>query len=88
MVQLTLLKKMFGDFSASVAAPAGKGVARWRPVILKAAAVMKESVTDADVNAILRQIQRESGGNEKITQSSAVWDVNTAAGNPARGFVK
>ncbi|MEI2390552.1 phage tail tape measure protein [Priestia megaterium] len=82
------IKKMFGDFGASVAAPAGKGVARWRPVILKAAAVMKESVTDADVNAILRQIQRESGGNEKITQSSAVWDVNTAAGNPARGLLQ
>lgn len=82
------IKKMFGDFGASVAAPAGKGVARWRPVILKAAALMKESVTDADVNAILRQIQRESGGNEKITQSSSVWDVNTAAGNPARGLLQ
>jgi phage-related protein len=80
------IKKMFGDFGASVAAPAGKGVARWRPVILKAAAVMKESVSDAEVNGILKQIQRESGGNEKIVQSSAVWDVNTAAGNPARGL--
>ena len=82
------IKKVFGDFGASVVAPAGKGVARWRPVILKAAALMKESVTDADVNTILRQIQRESGGNEKITQSSAVWDVNTATGNPARGLLQ
>lgn len=82
------IKKMFGDFGASVAAPAGKGVARWRPVILKAAAVMKESVSDAEVNGILKQIQRESGGNEKIVQSSAVWDVNTAAGNPARGLLQ
>ncbi|MHA7743878.1 hypothetical protein [Priestia aryabhattai] len=82
------IKKMFGDFGASVAAPAGKGVARWRPVILQAAAAMKEAVTPAQVNGILAQIQRESGGNEKIVQSSAVWDVNTAAGNPARGLLQ
>ncbi|WDC90571.1 hypothetical protein [Priestia megaterium] len=82
------IKKMFGDFGASVAAPAGKGVERWRSVILKAAATMKESVSPAEVNGILAQIKRESGGNEKIIQSSAVWDVNTAAGNPARGLLQ
>lgn len=82
------IKKMFGDFGASVAAPAGKGVERWRSVILKAAATMKESVSPAEVNGILAQIKRESGGNEKIVQSSAVWDVNTAAGNPARGLLQ
>jgi len=85
---VNFIKRMFGDFGASVAAPKGKGVARWRPVILKAAAAMKEWVSGGDVNAILAQIQRESGGNEKITQSSAVWDVNTAAGNPARGLLQ
>ncbi|MGY3315283.1 SLT domain-containing protein [Peribacillus simplex] len=36
----------------------------------------------------MAQIKRESGGNEKIVQSSAVWDVNTAAGNPARGLLQ
>ncbi|WP_394512602.1 phage tail tape measure protein [Priestia aryabhattai] len=85
---VNFIKKMFGDFGGSVGAPSGKGVARWRPVILKAAAMMKESVTGGDVNAILRQIQRESGGNEKITQSSAVRDINTRNGNPARGLLQ
>ncbi|EAH2076665.1 hypothetical protein D4937_16285, partial [Listeria monocytogenes] len=34
------------------------------------------------------QIQRESGGNQKIIQSSAVVDVNTLSGNPARGLLQ
>ncbi|WP_239956451.1 hypothetical protein, partial [Listeria monocytogenes] len=29
-----------------------------------------------------------SGGNEKITQSSAVVDVNTLSGNPAKGLLQ
>ncbi|WP_349730455.1 phage tail tape measure protein [Peribacillus frigoritolerans] len=80
------MKDMFGEGGS--AAPAGKGVERWRSVILQAAAMMKESVNPAEVNGILAQIKRESTGNEKIVQSSAVWDVNTAAGNPARGLLQ
>lgn len=77
----------FGDLG-SVGAPSGKGVERWRSVILRAATAMRESINPAEVNGILAQIKRESGGNEKIVQSSAVWDVNTAAGNPARGLLQ
>lgn len=80
------MKELFGEGGST--APVGSGVERWRSVILKAAAMMKESVTSAEVNGILAQIKRESGGNEKIVQSSAVWDVNTAAGNPARGLLQ
>src|SRR5699024_1260481 len=36
----------------------------------------------------IAQINRESGGNEKITQSPQVVDVNTLAGNPARGLLQ
>ena len=80
----------FGDFGGgeSVGAPAGKGVERWRSVILQAAAAMRESVTANEVNGILAQIKRESGGNERIIQSSAVWDINMARGNPARGLLQ
>jgi SLT domain-containing protein/phage-related protein len=85
---ISFIKKQIGDFGGSVGAPSGAGVARWRPYILKAAAMMKEAVTPAQVNGILAQIQRESGGNEKITQSSKVVDVNTLAGNPARGLLQ
>lgn len=80
------MQDLFGEGGST--APVGIGVERWRSVILKAAAMMKESVTSAEVNGILAQIKRESGGNEKIVQSSAVWDVNTAAGNPARGLLQ
>ncbi|MFI8495297.1 tape measure protein [Peribacillus butanolivorans] len=80
------MQDLFGEGGS--AAPAGKGVERWRSVILKAAAMMKESVNPSEVNGILAQIKRESTGNEKIVQSSAVWDVNTAAGNPARGLLQ
>lgn len=60
----------------------------WAPVIRRAAAQMKVSVSAGDVSAIVAQIHRESGGNQNIVQSSAVWDVNTAAGNPAQGLLQ
>ncbi|MGE6379924.1 phage tail tape measure protein [Peribacillus muralis] len=80
------MQDLFG--SGGSVSPGGSGVERWRSVILQAAAAMKESVTPAEVNGILAQIKRESTGNEKIVQSSAVWDVNTASGNPARGLLQ
>jgi len=82
------IKDKVKEFMESVTVPAGKGAKAWRPVIYKAAARMGERVTDAEVSGIIAQIHRESGGNQKIIQSSAVWDVNTAAGNPARGLLQ
>jgi SLT domain-containing protein/phage-related minor tail protein len=60
----------------------------WRPLIIKASKEMGANASESEINGILAQIQRESGGNEKIVQSSAVWDVNTASGNPARGLLQ
>ncbi|MEK4305847.1 phage tail tape measure protein [Oceanobacillus sp. FSL K6-0251] len=60
----------------------------WRSQIQRAAAQMGETVSPTEINGILAQINRESGGNQRIIQSSAVWDVNTAAGNPARGLLQ
>ncbi|CEI81311.1 Phage-related minor tail protein [Oceanobacillus oncorhynchi] len=60
----------------------------WRSQIQRAAAQMGETVSPTEINGILAQINRESGGNQRIVQSSAVWDVNTAAGNPARGLLQ
>ncbi|MDT2815979.1 phage tail tape measure protein [Vagococcus carniphilus] len=69
--------------------PKGDGnVGRWASPIRKAARIMGQNVSDSQVNGILKQIQRESGGNERIVQSSAVWDVNMANGNPARGLLQ
>ncbi|HAP4465431.1 TPA: peptidoglycan DD-metalloendopeptidase family protein, partial [Enterococcus faecalis] len=64
------------------------GAAGWEPQVRKAAKQMNQQVSDSEVNGILAQIQRESSGNQSIIQSSAVWDVNTASGNPARGLLQ
>lgn len=60
----------------------------WAQAIKVAAEKMRVSITDNDIRNILSLIQHESGGNEKVTQSSAVWDVNTASGNPAKGLLQ
>ncbi|EAH3277126.1 phage tail tape measure protein, partial [Listeria monocytogenes] len=45
-------------------------------------------LSGSELKGIIAQIHRESGGNEKITQSSAVVDVNTLSGNPAKGLLQ
>lgn len=64
------------------------GVQGWAPYIKRAAAQMKVKVSDYDIQGILAQIKRESHGNEKITQSPSVRDINTRNGNPARGLLQ
>lgn len=66
----------------------GSGVGRWRGQILAAAKRMRQHPTNSQVDGILAQIQLESGGNQNVTQSSSVWDVNTASGNPAKGLLQ
>ncbi|WP_414842351.1 phage tail tape measure protein [Enterococcus saccharolyticus] len=72
---------MFGSGS-------GKVGGSWLNTIYQAAKQMGQTVTPYQAQGILAQIQRESGGNEKIIQSSAVWDINMANGNPARGLLQ
>lgn len=72
----------------SSASTGGSGVDRWVPAIKKAAAMSKEKLSAADINLIKYRINKESGGNDKIIQSSAVWDVNMANGDPARGLLQ
>ncbi|MEN1148909.1 phage tail tape measure protein [Listeria monocytogenes] len=84
------LEKMLSGFkeTAPVAGPAGKGASAWSSVIKKAALAMKVDLSGSELKGIIAQIHRESGGNEKITQSSAVVDVNTLSGNPAKGLLQ
>ncbi|GGP17398.1 hypothetical protein GCM10011346_52910 [Oceanobacillus neutriphilus] len=49
---------------------------------------MRETVSNSEVNGILAQIQRESGGNQRIIQHAAVNDINMRNGNPARGLLQ
>ncbi|PKE36339.1 hypothetical protein CW670_04070 [Macrococcoides caseolyticum] len=60
----------------------------WVSEIRRAASQMKVKITDGDVRNISAQINRESSGNQNIVQSSAVWDKNTASGNPAQGLLQ
>lgn len=84
------LEKMLSGFkeTAPVAGPAGKGASAWSSVIKKAALAMKVDLSGGELKGIIAQFHRESGGNEKITQSSAVVDVNTLSGNPAKGLLQ
>ncbi|EDN7323688.1 phage tail tape measure protein [Listeria monocytogenes] len=83
-------KKMLSDvgFGGTVAGPVGGGAKAWGSMIARAAKAMKVDLSSSELKGILAQIQRESGGNEKITQSSAVVDINTLSGNPARGLLQ
>lgn len=84
------LKNKFSDLSAigGPAGPAGGSAKAWSGIIKTAAKMMKVDLSGGELAGIIAQIQRESGGNQKITQSSAVVDVNTRSGNPARGLLQ
>lgn len=83
------IKDIFKKEEEAGAGPAPSGGASgWKKLIVKAAARMSQSVSSGEINGIIKQIQLESGGNQKTVQSNAVWDVNTAAGNPAQGLLQ
>lgn len=58
----------------------------WEPVIRSAFAKLGVKATDVKVHKLLRQIQTESGGNEKVPQKA--WDINMANGTPAQGLLQ
>lgn len=79
-----MIKKAFSEGSES---PSGTGVERWRPVIKKALSMNDVSTSENYVNAWLRQVQSESGGNEKAVQGGYT-DVNTLSGDLAKGLLQ
>ena len=64
------------------------GVKSWIGQIKKASTFMNAQASGKEIGGILKQIQRESGGNQGITQSSSVVDINTLSGNPAKGLLQ
>jgi hypothetical protein len=69
----------------SAPAPSGPGVSRWASTVSAALLANGVTPTTALINAWLRQIQTESGGNPNIIQQ--IHDINSG-GNEARGLVQ
>lgn len=68
-------------------APSGAGVSRWRSQVVDALKANGLSTSESMVNKVLRQIQTESGGNEKAVQGN-IGDVNNASGDLAKGLMQ
>ncbi|ERS24850.1 hypothetical protein HMPREF1301_00235 [Propionibacterium sp. KPL2005] len=70
--------------------PAGSpgNLESWRPMVARALAASGIGGGKADEDKWLRQIKTESDGNPRLVQSSRVYDVNIARGDPARGLVQ
>ncbi|QHJ76595.1 MAG: hypothetical protein [Bacteriophage sp.] len=67
--------------------PSGSGVTRWTDQVKEALKANNLSTSSDMVNKVLRQIQTESGGNEKAVQGGYT-DVNTLSGDLAKGLMQ
>ncbi|EHP0466853.1 peptidoglycan DD-metalloendopeptidase family protein [Staphylococcus pseudintermedius] len=65
-----------------------KSPSAWRSTIVRAAKAMGVNPSNRQINGIIAQIQRESGGDAGITQSTAVRDINALTGNLAQGLLQ
>lgn len=68
-----------GDFKP------GSGVSRWRPEVLEALRILNQPTSDMMVNAVLRRMQQESGGNPRAIN---LWDSNARRGHPSKGLMQ
>lgn len=75
------IKKQFEE----LANPAGSGVERWRPYVIRALKMNGFEANASQVAAWMRVIQRESNGNPHAINN---WDSNARAGHPSKGLVQ
>jgi len=61
----------------------GAGVQQWRTTVLRALAM--EGLSTSLVNAVLYQMQTESGGNPRAIN---LWDINAQRGDPSKGLMQ
>lgn len=81
----SMFKKGLDSFAP--AAPAGKGVERWRPTVIQALKKNGLSTSASMVARVLRQIATESGGNERAVQGN-IGDINNKTGDLAKGLMQ
>ncbi len=81
---ISMFKKGLSDFAP--ASPAGKGVERWRSTVIKALSKNGLSTSSSMVARILRQMNTESGGNEKAVQPGS--DPDGDGSGPALGLMQ
>ncbi|WP_332238875.1 hypothetical protein [Sporolactobacillus sp. KGMB 08714] len=75
------------ELSLGVNNPGGSGVERWRSYVMRALGMVGLPTSAAYVNAWMKQIQTESGGNPNAVQNGYT-DINTLTGNLAKGLVQ
>lgn len=72
---------------SSGAEPKGSGVKRWASTVAKALAMNGLPTTKPYINAWLKQIATESGGNPRAVQGN-IGDINNRTGDLAKGLVQ
>ncbi|TEU20854.1 phage tail tape measure protein [Oenococcus oeni] len=83
----SLLSSFKSKHDAEDESPTGSGVQRWKDTVKKALSKNNLSTSTSMVNRILRQIQTESGGNEKAVQHGYT-DANSISGDLAKGLMQ
>lgn len=83
----TIDPEKFASMAGGGKSEGKKAPSAWRSTIVKAAKKMKVNPTNAQINGIIAQIQRESGGDAGITQGN-IGDINNLRGTPARGLLQ
>ncbi len=75
-----------GAGAAPTATPVGRGVERWRPLVVQALQYVGEEPSEQNISATLRRMAQESGGDPNVVQR--INDVNSRNGTPAIGLMQ
>ena len=81
---LSKIKGVFGALIPKVDYKASAGVEQWRELAKKALELTNQ-FSESNLNALLTQMQHESGGNPNAINN---WDINAKRGTPSKGLMQ